>query len=100
MHTRHTHSILHSNHPLVHLMQSVFGLHDNNQFRVHVYSTGFSDTPSSYREKVIADSHQYLDVSAWSTSEIIDRIKVDQIHICKFWLLDDLMTVIAHLAYV
>ncbi|KAI0068185.1 hypothetical protein BV25DRAFT_1867220 [Artomyces pyxidatus] len=68
------------NHPLAHLMQSVFGLHDRSRFNVFVYATGISDG-SPNRRKIERDSQHFLDVSSWPTKLIVERIVEDQIHI-------------------
>ncbi|TPX71046.1 hypothetical protein SpCBS45565_g01190 [Spizellomyces sp. 'palustris'] len=70
-----------NNHPLAHLMQSVFGLHDRTRFRVYCYSLSPTDN-SPYRAKIEREADVFLDVSSWSIKEIVERIAlVDQIHI-------------------
>ncbi|KAF8587281.1 glycosyltransferase family 41 protein [Ramaria rubella] len=69
-----------NNHPLAHLMQSVFGFHDRTKFDIHVYATSGSDG-SRYRHKIEAESEHFLDVSMWSTREIVERIVMDGIHL-------------------
>ncbi|KAI0068507.1 TPR-like protein [Artomyces pyxidatus] len=69
-----------NNHPLSHLMQSVFGLHNRDQFNVYVYATSASDG-TKYRTKIEAESGNFLDVSTWATKEVVERIVKDQIHI-------------------
>ncbi|GAA5827127.1 hypothetical protein JCM5353_006201 [Sporobolomyces roseus] len=68
------------NHPLSHLMQSVFGYHDLNRFNVFVYATSPSDK-SPYRLKIESESQHFVDVSAESTQQIVDRIVRDEIHV-------------------
>jgi len=68
------------NHPLSHLMQSVFGYHDLTRFNVFVYATSPSDK-SPYRLKIENDSQHFFDVSAESTQQIVDRIYRDEIHV-------------------
>jgi len=68
------------NHPLSHLMQSVFGYHDLNRFNVFVYATSPSDK-SPYRLKIENESQHFVDVSAESTQQIVDRIVRDEIHV-------------------
>ncbi|GAA6013595.1 hypothetical protein JCM11491_002719 [Sporobolomyces phaffii] len=68
------------NHPLSHLMQSVFGYHDLNRFNVFVYATSPSDK-SPYRVKIENESQHFYDVSAESTQQIVDRIVRDEIHV-------------------
>ncbi|TPX35753.1 hypothetical protein SmJEL517_g01934 [Synchytrium microbalum] len=70
-----------NNHPLAHLMQSVFGLHDRDRFRVYCYSLSPSDN-SPYRSKIEAGADVFIDVSNWSLRDIVERIAlVDKIHI-------------------
>ncbi|KAG6907659.1 hypothetical protein DXG01_007863 [Tephrocybe rancida] len=68
------------NHPLAHLIQSVFGFHDPSKFNVHTYATS-ADDGSSYRQKIANESHVFVDVSTWSLEATINRIVEDQIHI-------------------
>ena len=70
-----------NNHPLAHLMQSVFGLHDRSRFKIYSYSLSPSDH-SLFRQKIEKESDVFLDVSSWTTKEIVEQIAlVDQIHI-------------------
>ncbi len=50
------------NHPLAHLMQSVFGAHDRGQFEVFCFSLSESDG-SVYRARIEADAEHFLDIS-------------------------------------
>ncbi|KAM0749157.1 TPR-like protein [Meredithblackwellia eburnea MCA 4105] len=68
------------NHPLSHLMQSVFGFHDPVKFNVFLYATSPSDK-SPYRQKIEHEAQHFLDVSSWSNQAIVERIVGDQIHI-------------------
>ncbi|BGP45059.1 hypothetical protein JCM10450v2_000876 [Rhodotorula kratochvilovae] len=68
------------NHPLSHLMQSVFGFHDLSRFNVFVYATSPSDK-SPYRLKIEAESQHFVDVSRLSTEQIVNRIVQDEIHV-------------------
>ncbi|GAA5862952.1 hypothetical protein JCM1840_002337 [Sporobolomyces johnsonii] len=68
------------NHPLSHLMQSVFGYHDLSRFNVFVYATSPSDK-SPYRLKIESESQHFVDVSAETTQQIVDRIVRDEIHV-------------------
>lgn len=67
-------------HPLAHLMQSVFGMHDRTRFTVICYATTPSDN-SSYRTKIEAESHVFRDVSDWTSEAIIKQIQADGVHI-------------------
>lgn len=68
------------NHPLSHLMQSIFGMHDPAHFNVFCYATSPSDR-SSYRLKIEAEAQHFLDVSTASTQQIVDQIPQDEIHV-------------------
>jgi protein O-GlcNAc transferase len=50
------------NHPLAHLMQSVFGMHDRSKFEIFCFSLSESDN-SSYRARIEADSEHFFDIS-------------------------------------
>ena len=69
-----------NNHPLAHLMQSVFGMHDRTSFEVFCYATTASDQ-SDYRHKIEKEAEHFVDVSAWSVQDTVERIVADQIHI-------------------
>ncbi|KAJ3380453.1 hypothetical protein HDU92_005964 [Lobulomyces angularis] len=70
-----------NNHPLAHLMQSVFGFHDRSKFRVFCYSLSPTDN-STYREKIKEESDVFVDVSSWGLKEIVERISlIDKIHV-------------------
>ncbi|KAK9356632.1 glycosyl transferase family 41-domain-containing protein [Lipomyces doorenjongii] len=74
-----------NNHPLSHLMQSVFGLHRHSTGTSHpVYGICYATTPSdgtSYRQKIEMDANEFVDVSAWSTQAVVERIVRDGIHV-------------------
>ncbi|EGO24549.1 glycosyltransferase family 41 protein [Serpula lacrymans var. lacrymans S7.9] len=80
-----------NDHPLAHLMQSVFGLHDLNDFNVFVYALTPSDG-SSFRHQIEHDSQHFLDVSQMSCDDVVERILRDQIHIrwCDYLVCDPL----------
>lgn len=69
-----------NNHPLAHLMQSVFGFHDFSRFDVFLYATTASDQ-SPYRQKIESEAQHFVDVSTWTNQAIINRILEDGIHI-------------------
>ncbi|KAI0932202.1 hypothetical protein AcW2_000893 [Taiwanofungus camphoratus] len=69
-----------NDHPLSHLMQSVFGFHDRDRFAVYLYTTSPWDG-SGYRPKIATRVDHLLDVSSWPTSAIIEHILHHQIHI-------------------
>lgn len=67
-------------HPLSHLMQSVFGFHDPRKFHAICYATTVSDG-SEYRQKIERDSHGFKDVSGWTSERIVSEIQADGVHI-------------------
>ncbi|KII94343.1 glycosyltransferase family 41 protein [Plicaturopsis crispa FD-325 SS-3] len=80
-----------SNHPLAHLMQSVFRLHDRHSVKVHVYATSHSDG-SAFRAQIEANSECFVDVATWPVSAIVERIVNDGIHIrwCDYLICDEI----------
>lgn len=69
------------NHPLAHLMQSVFGFHDRKKFKIYGYSLSPDDN-SSFRKKIQKTCDIFLDVSSWTVKKIVEQIAlVDHIHI-------------------
>ncbi|QRV90973.1 glycosyltransferase family 41 protein [Ceratobasidium sp. AG-Ba] len=69
-----------NNHPLGHLMQSVFSMHDRVKFEIFCYATSISDG-SAYRAKIELEAHHFVDMSSWPTQAIVERIMSDGIHI-------------------
>ncbi|EPQ28914.1 uncharacterized protein PFL1_03715 [Pseudozyma flocculosa PF-1] len=69
-----------NNHPLAHLMQSVFGFHDLERFNVFLYATTASDS-SPYRAKIEREAQHFVDVSSWSHQQIVERVIADNIHV-------------------
>ncbi len=61
-------------------MQSVFGFHDLSRFSVYLYATTPSDG-SPYRQKIEREAQHFLDVSAWSNQQVVERIVMDNIHV-------------------
>jgi predicted O-linked N-acetylglucosamine transferase (SPINDLY family) len=69
------------NHPLAHLMQSVFGMHNRARFRTYTYSLSPTDN-SPFRQKIERESDVFMDVSAWTIKQIVEQIaQIDEIHI-------------------
>ena len=69
-----------NNHPLSHLIQSVFGMHDRKRFRVFSYATTPPDG-SVHRLQIEREADVFLDVSSWSNQNIVERIVRDGIHV-------------------
>lgn len=72
---------LYSNHPLSHLMQSVFGLHDRSRFKVFMYTSSPWDG-TAYRPKISSDVDLFVDASKWSSERIVKHITDHKIHVC------------------
>lgn len=69
-----------NNHPLAHLMQSVFGLHDRSKVKAFCYATTPSDN-SVHRQQIEREAPVFQDASSWSAERLIHRIVSDNIHI-------------------
>ena len=69
-----------SNHPLSHLMQSVWGLHDRSRFEVFLYALTPSDG-SSFRARAENDADRFVDCSGLDDTAIAEAIHADGIHI-------------------
>ena len=69
-----------NNHPLAHLMQSVFGMHDVTRFEAYCYATSTSDN-SAHRAKIEREAPHFVDASAWSVERLVQQIVQDGIHI-------------------
>ena len=69
-----------NNHPLAHLMQSVFGLHDRSEVESHCYAITASDN-SIHRQQIERESPYFCDASAWSAEKLVNKIVEDGIHI-------------------
>lgn len=69
-----------NNHPLAHLMQSVFGFHDQKRVKAFCYATTASDR-SVHRQQIEREAPVFRDVSSWSSDKLVDQIVADGIHI-------------------
>lgn len=69
-----------NNHPLAHLMQSVFGLHNPSRVKAFCYATTASDN-SVHRKQIEREAPVFLDVSSWSVDRLVEQIVRDDIHI-------------------
>ena len=69
-----------NNHPLAHLMQSVFGLHDPDRVEAYCYATTASDN-SVHRRQIESEAPVFHDASTWSAERLVKQIVEDQIHI-------------------
>jgi tetratricopeptide (TPR) repeat protein len=69
-----------NNHPLAHLMQSVFGLHDPSRITAYCYATTASDR-SVHRQQIEREAPVFYDASSWSAERLVGQIINDGIHI-------------------
>ena len=69
-----------NNHPLAHLMQSVFGFHDKSRVKAFCYATTASDG-SVHRQQIEREAPVFNDASSWSIDRIVNQVVADGIHI-------------------
>lgn len=69
-----------NNHPLAHLMQSVFGLHDPRRVQAVCYATTPSDH-SVHRQQIEAEAPVFYNASSWSSEQLVNKITEDGCHI-------------------
>ncbi|KAI0998077.1 hypothetical protein K3495_g10114 [Podosphaera aphanis] len=69
-----------NNHPLSHLMQSVFGMHDISRVKAFCYATTASDN-SPYRKQIEREAPAFYDVHSWPADRLVKQISEDNIHI-------------------
>jgi len=69
-----------NNHPLAHLMQSIFGLHDVRDVRAYCYATTPSDG-SIHRQQIEREAPVFQDASSWNVEKLVNQIVEDGIHI-------------------
>ncbi|TVY48527.1 putative UDP-N-acetylglucosamine--peptide N-acetylglucosaminyltransferase [Lachnellula occidentalis] len=69
-----------NNHPLAHLMQSVFGFHNPSRARAFCYATTASDN-SVHRQQIEREAPVFRDASSWSADRLVQQIVQDEIHI-------------------
>ncbi|KIW17050.1 hypothetical protein PV08_04241 [Exophiala spinifera] len=69
-----------NNHPLAHLMQSVFGLHNPSKVRAFCYATTASDG-SVHRQQIEREAPVFRDASSWSVERLVHQIVKDNVHI-------------------
>ena len=68
------------NHATAHLMLSLFGLHNRDEFQIFCYSYG-KDDGSSYRARIQNDCDKFIDITNLSYTEAAKRIYEDQVDI-------------------
>jgi len=69
-----------NNHPLAHLMQSAFGLHNTKRVKAYCYATTASDG-SIHRQQIQAEAPVFHDASTWSIERLVTQIVQDEIHV-------------------
>ncbi|KAL8943125.1 MAG: hypothetical protein Q9216_001255 [Gyalolechia sp. 2 TL-2023] len=69
-----------NNHPLAHLMQSVFGFHNNRRVNAICYATTASDG-SVHRQQIEREAPIFYDASFWSIDRLVKQIVDDKIHV-------------------
>ncbi|KAH8602479.1 glycosyl transferase family 41-domain-containing protein [Bisporella sp. PMI_857] len=69
-----------NNHPLAHLMQSVFGMHNPKRAKAFCYATTASDN-SVHRHQIEREAPVFRDVSSWAPDRLVQQIVQDEIHI-------------------
>ncbi|PYI03605.1 UDP-N-acetylglucosaminyltransferase [Aspergillus sclerotiicarbonarius CBS 121057] len=69
-----------NNHPLAHLMQSVFGLHNPSRVKAYCYATTMSDK-SIHRQQIEKEAPVFYDASGWPVDRLVRQIVEDGIHI-------------------
>ena len=68
------------NHPLSHLMQSVFGLHDPEKYEVTCYSLSPSDN-SVWRSRIEGDATNFFDISEMHFGDAVSLIRSHRLQI-------------------
>lgn len=69
-----------NNHPLAHLMQSVFGMHNPTRVKAYCYATTASDK-SIHRQQIEKEAPVFHDASSWPVDRLVQQIVEDGIHI-------------------
>jgi len=68
------------NHPLAHLMQSVFGMHNKEEFEVFCFSLSENDN-STYRKKIESEVEHFIDISKitnhYEAAQLINNYGID-----------------------
>ncbi|KAJ7973580.1 Tetratricopeptide repeat (TPR)-like superfamily protein [Quillaja saponaria] len=68
------------NHPLSHLMGSIFGMHNRKNVEVFCYALSPNDG-SEWRKRIQSEVEHFMDVSAMSSDMIAKLVNEDKIHI-------------------
>lgn len=68
------------NHPLSHLMGSVFGMHNRKNVEVFCYALSPNDG-TEWRQRIQSEAEHFVDVSAMTSDTIAKLINEDKIQI-------------------
>ncbi|CAL9072695.1 unnamed protein product [Musa textilis] len=68
------------NHPLSHLMGSVFGMHNRENVEVFCYALSQNDG-TEWRQRIQSEAEHFIDVCSMSSDMIARKINEDKIHI-------------------
>ncbi|KAL5566813.1 hypothetical protein UlMin_029977 [Ulmus minor] len=68
------------NHPLSHLMGSIFGMHNRENVEVFCYALSPNDG-TEWRQRIQSEAEHFVDVSTMSSDTIAKLINEDKIHI-------------------
>ncbi|XP_065020127.1 probable UDP-N-acetylglucosamine--peptide N-acetylglucosaminyltransferase SEC [Musa acuminata AAA Group] len=68
------------NHPLSHLMGSVFGMHNRETVEVFCYALSQNDG-TEWRQRIQSEAEHFIDVCSMSSDMIARKINEDKIHI-------------------
>ncbi|KAF9223524.1 hypothetical protein BS17DRAFT_796151 [Gyrodon lividus] len=82
-----------TDHPLTHLMKSVFTMHDRKRFNIFLYATSPTDGSPHRQYYEHQTNFHFVDVSSWSINNITDKIVQDQVHIrwCDYLVCDPIV---------
>eukprot|EP00771_Trimastix_marina_P003896 gnl/Trimastix_PCT/607.p1 GENE.gnl/Trimastix_PCT/607~~gnl/Trimastix_PCT/607.p1 ORF type:complete len:937 (+),score=199.44 gnl/Trimastix_PCT/607:34-2844(+) len=67
-------------HPLSHLMQSVFGMHDRRHFRVTCYALSANDG-THWRQKIETEAEHFVDLTGLTNEQAAQHIASQGVHI-------------------
>jgi predicted O-linked N-acetylglucosamine transferase (SPINDLY family) len=68
------------NHPVGHLLQGMFALHDREHFEVFFYSTGVDDG-SAQRKAIQSEVEHFIEARGYTSAELAQRIAADGIQV-------------------
>ena len=68
------------NHPVGHLLQGMFALHDREHFEIFFYSTGVDDS-SVQRKAIQSEVEHFVEARGFTSAELAQRIAADGIQV-------------------